>query len=103
MPPDKPEIDPEAINSLLWSQIGDWLHWFWAYAFCIVILAFTFLIAHAIIPSLVSSGHLPRSFMNIRRPMYIGVFIFMGLAMLFLTWTVNNTYLLEKLYNRFWI
>ena len=98
-----PEVDPVAVNAELWSDIGNWLHWLWAYFFCIVILAFTFLTAHAIIPSLVSSGHLPERFMQLRRPLYLGVAIFGGLAMLFLTWTVGNSHLLEDLYNRFWI
>ena len=98
-----PEVDPAAVNADSWSQIGDWLHWLWAYFFCIVILAFTFLTAHAIIPSLVSSGHLPRTYLKLRRPMYTGVIIFIGLAMLFLTWTVTNSHLLEDVYNRFWI
>ncbi len=98
-----PEVDPVAVSAPAWSDIGNWLHWLWAYFFCIVIIAFTFLIAHAIVPSLVSSGHLPKSFLKLRQPMYIGVAVFLALAMLFLTWTVNNSHLLENLYNRFWI
>ena len=98
-----PEVDPVAVNAPLWSDIGNWLHWLWAYFFCIVILAFAFLTAHALIPSLVSSGHLPKRFLKLRGPMYTTVLIFLGLAMLFLTWTVNNSYVLEDLYNRFWI
>ena len=35
--------------------------------------------------------------------MYAGVLVLVAVAMLFLTWTVNNSYLLEDLYNRFWI
>ena len=98
-----PETDPVAVNAAHWSEIGDWLHWLWAYFFCIVIVAFTFLTAHSIIPSLVSSGHIPENALKLRRPIYLGVAIFLGLAMLFLTWTVNNSYLLENVYNRFWI
>ncbi|MCE2462375.1 MAG: hypothetical protein J4F46_00440 [Dehalococcoidia bacterium] len=98
-----PEADPAAIDAILWSEIGDWLHWLWADFFVIVILAFTFLTTHAIIPSLVASGHLPERFMQLRRPMYAGVAVLIALAMLFLTWTVNNSYLLENLYNRLWI
>ena len=98
-----PEADPSAVNAALWSDMGNWLHWLWAYFFCIVILAFTFLITHALIPSLVSSGHIPRHYLKLRQPMYVGVITFIAVAMLFLTWTVNNSYLLEGLYNRFWI
>ena len=98
-----PEVDPVAINSSAWSDLGTWFHWFWAYFFTIVILAGTFLTAHAIIPSLVSSGHMPKKFLKLRPPLYLGVVVFLGLAMFFLTWTVNNSQLLKDLYNRFWI
>ena len=98
-----PEADPAAVTASDWSEIGNWLHWLWAYSFCIVILAFGFLTAHAVIPSLVSTGHLPKRLLELRRPIYLGVAIFLGLAMLFLTWTVVNSLLLENVYNRFWI
>ncbi len=98
-----PEADPAAINASSWSDIGNWLHWLWAYFFCIVIIAFTFITAHAVIPSLVSSGQLPEQFMKLRRPMYAAVVVMIALAMLFLTWTVGNSKLLEIVYNRFWI
>lgn len=98
-----PEGDPASITAFDWSEIGNWMHWLWAYLFTIVTLAFTFLIAHAIIPSLVSSGHLPGKFLKLRIPLYTGVVLFGGLATLFMTWTVRNTHLLEDVYNRFWI
>ena len=98
-----PEVDPAIVDASLWSDIGNWLHWLWAYFFCIVLIAFTFLTAHAVIPSLVDSGHLPARFLMLRRPMYAGVFALIGLAVLFMFWTVQNTILLEDLYNRFWI
>ena len=98
-----PEVDPGAVGAENWADIGDWLHWLWAYFFAIVILALTFLTAHAIIPSLVASGHLPDQFNKLRQPMYLGVATFIGLAILFMVWTVDNSHLLEKVYNRFWI
>ena len=98
-----PEVDPEIVDAAKWSLIGDWLHWLWAYFFVIVLLAFTFLTAHAVIPSLVSSGHLPGQFTKLRGPMYLGVAVFAALAVLFMVLTVGNSLLLENLYNRFWI
>ena len=98
-----PEADPAAINAVQWGEIGEWMHWFWAYFFTIVTLSFTFLTAHAIIPSLVASGHLPETYLKARQPLYVGVVVLLGLAMLFLTWTVNNSHLLENVYNRWFI
>ena len=98
-----PEADPTPITALDWGEIGTWMHWLWAYFFTIVALAFTFLTAHAIIPSLVSSGHLPKDFLKLRRPMYGAVVLLVGLAALFMTWTVDNSRVIENFYNRFWI
>ena len=98
-----PEVDPAIVDAGLWSEIGDWLHWLWAYFFAILFIAFTFLTAHAIIPSLVESGHIPANFLKLRGPMYLGVAAFIGLAVLFMVWTVQNSLLLEDVYNRFWI
>ena len=98
-----PEADPAAVTAFDWSEIGNWMHWFWAYSFTIVVLALTFLTAHAIIPSLVASSHIPEKFLKLRPPMYLGVVVILGVAMMFLAWTVNNSYLLERVYNRFWI
>ena len=98
-----PVVDPEAVDAALWADIGHWMHWLWAYLFSVVFLAFSFLTAHAVIPSLVSSGHLPRKFLKLRSPMYLFAVVFFGLAVFFMVWTVQNTMLLEELYDRFWI
>jgi hypothetical protein len=52
-------MDPGSVNAADWLEIGKWLTRLWVYFFCIVGFAFTFLGAHSIIPSLVSTGHLP--------------------------------------------
>ena len=53
--------DPIAIGSLEWREIGTLLHNLWFYLCLIVSFAVTMLTAHAIIPSLISTGHLPKS------------------------------------------
>lgn len=98
-----PEVDPVSINTGLWSDITTWQVFLGLYLVFIVATAFTFLTAHAIIPSLVSSGHLPRMFLKLRPPMYLGVAVFIAGAVVMMVVTVNNTLLLEDLYNRFWI
>ena len=39
----------------------------------------------------------------LRLPIYGGSIVMVALAVLFMVWTVGNTYLLEQVYNRFWI
>ena len=98
-----PVVDPQAVDAAMWAAIGHWMHWLWAYLFCVVILAFSFLTAHAIIPSLVATGHLPRKFLKLRSPMYLFAAVFFGLAVFFMVWTVENTRVIDGLYNRYWI
>lgn len=96
--------DPGAITAADWLQIGKWMTRLWVYFFLIVGFAFTILTAHAIIPSLVSTGHLREDeARGLRRPMYLVALVILGVAMFFLTLTVNKTYLLEDFWDRFWI
>jgi len=98
-----PEVDPVAISSSAWSDITTWQVFLALYLISIIAIAFTFLTAHALIPSLVSSGHLPTQFLKLRPPMYFGVVVFIAAAVVLMTITVQNSLLLEDLYNRFWI
>ena len=98
-----PHVDPESITAFDWSEIGNWLHWLWAYFFVIVALAFTFITAHSIIPSLVATKQLPRKFMKLRPPMYLAVVGLIGLAVFLMIETVENTHLLEGFWDRWWI
>ncbi len=97
-----PEVDPAAINTNAWSDITTWQVFLALYLISIVIVAFSFLTAHALIPSLVSSGHLPKQLLKLRPPMYFGAVVFIGVAVVLMAITVQNTLLLEDLYNRFW-
>ena len=98
-----PEVDPASITAADWSNVGNWLHWLWAYFFSIVIIAFSFLTAHALIPSLIDSGHLPSEANRLRPPIYLVSIVMVAAAVLFMVWTAGNSYLLEQVYNRFWI
>ena len=61
--------DPKALTSVDWNNIHLFLQWFWIYFPIVVTFAFTLLIAHAIIPSLVITGQLPESTQKLRVPL----------------------------------
>ena len=61
--------DPKALTSVDWDNIHLFLQWFWIYFPIVVTFAFTLLVAHAIIPSLVITGHLPESTQKLRIPL----------------------------------
>ena len=95
--------DPGAISASDWLQIGKWLTRLWVYFFFIVAFAFTFLTAHAVIPSLVASGQLPQQAVKLRPLMYGGCLLLLAGAGVFMNWTFDKSHLLEQFWGRFWI
>ena len=95
--------DPIATGSAQWSDIGHLLHNLWFYVAFIISFALTMLTAHAIIPSLVSSGHLDRSAGLLRFSLTVAALVFLAYALTVLSFAVNLAYVLESIYDRFWI
>lgn len=54
-----------------WALLADTVRWLWVFAAAWVVFALSFLIGHAIIPSLVQSHHLPRSVSAVRPVFYL--------------------------------
>lgn len=81
-------MDPAFVDNSIWHDISTMLRFLWVYVLVIIIAAFTFLTAHAIIPSLAGSGLLPTRIARLRPLLYIGsVGVFLiaaGIAMLIL-------------------
>ena len=96
--------DPDAINAVDWLEIGKWLTRIWLYFFCVVGFSFTFLTAHALIPSLVSTGHIPKELGDrLRPPMYATATLILAGVGFFLALTVIKSHHIENIYDRFWI
>ena len=91
------------MNAADWLEIGKWLTRLWVYFLCIVGFGFTFLAAHAIIPSLVSSGHLSQSALKLRPPMYATAFLLFAAAVVFMGLTVEKSLLLREFWDNFWL
>ena len=51
--------DPKALTTANWDDIHQWLIFLWIYLPLVITFAFTLLLAHAIIPSLMATGQLP--------------------------------------------
>ncbi len=94
--------DPIAIGSLEWREIGTLLHNLWFYLCLIVSFAVTMLAAHAIIPSLISTGHLPKSAGLLRFSLTVTALVFLAFALTVLSMAVNLAYVIETFYDRFW-
>lgn len=87
----------------IWDELDRGLIFFWLALLMMVGMAVYFLLAHAIIPSLVGTRDLPQGFAKLR-PVFYGAAILSLLLALFLyyiTWETVSVYL--DVYPRKWI
>ena len=95
--------DPKALTSVEWNNIHQFLQWFWIYFPIVVTFAVTMLTAHAIIPSLVITGHLPESTQRLRLPLtgFAALVFIAGVVILVLG--INATLDVRQVWPRFLI
>jgi hypothetical protein len=96
-------MDPEYINSVDWREIGNLLHFFWFILLFAIGFGFNFLAAHAVIPSLISSGHLPQRLNKARRIFYIGALGFLTLVLFSISRIIAEAHILKSIWERWWI
>jgi hypothetical protein len=73
-------MDPTYITTAEWSVISQILRFFFATLLFVIGFAGNMLLAHAFIPSLVGTGHLPKNAMAIRPVMYAVALASLGVA-----------------------
>ena len=95
--------DPKALTTVEWNNIHLFLQWFWIFLPIVVTFAITMLTAHALIPSLVNTGHLPESVQRLRLPLtgFAALVFVAGVVILVLG--INATLDVRQIYNRFLI
>ncbi|MBI4236226.1 MAG: hypothetical protein HY688_02565 [Chloroflexi bacterium] len=97
------EVDPQALGPAQWGQVGSTLLYLWAFVFFMGGVATNFLIAHAVIPSLITTRHLPTRFQLLRPFFYALTLAALGL----LVWSVisflHASDVLRSLYPKVWI
>lgn len=95
--------DPKALTSVEWQNIHMFLQWFWIYLPIVVVFAVTMLTAHALIPSLVNTGHIPESMQRLRIPLTGFAALVFVLAVVILVLGINATLDVREVYNRWLI
>ncbi len=95
--------DPSALTSANWTAIHVWLQWFWTYLPLVVTFGLTVLIAHAIIPSLIITGHLPASASRFKLPLNAFAFLVFVAAVVILVFGINKTLDVERFWDRYLI
>ena len=96
-------MDPSAISQETWSEIGGLLTRLWIFVLLIVIFAGNMILGHNMIPSLVASDHLPRTFQKTRPFFYALALASFGAALFILTRVVSLSGLLRDFWADYWI
>ena len=95
--------DPKALTSTDWNNIHLFLQWFWIYFPLAVTFAITVLTAHAIIPSLVTTGHLPGGANRIKLPLNVFALLVFAAAVVILVFGINQTLDVANFWDRYLI
>lgn len=96
-------MDASVTSASQWTQITSGLVWFWTFLSCMVVFAATLLLAHAAIPSLVSTHQLPRRMLNVRPVFYGLAIVFLVAAMFSFANIVIHLRVLWDLYGKIWV
>ena len=92
--------DAKALTSANWTDIHVWLVWFWTFAPLVLTFVVTMLTAHAIIPSLIYTRHLPPSAARLRYPLTgFAAVVFVATLIVFIL-GIRQTLSIEKFWDR---
>ena len=95
-----PPTTPVFIDSPTWAGILVILKSLWFFAFMWVTFALSMLFAHGIVPSLLTSGHIPARFQKVRPILYTVALIgFLG-AIFFIGTVIANLTTIYGIYDR---
>ena len=95
--------DPKGLTTTDWANISLFLTWFWIYLPVLVTFALTMLTAHAIIPSLVITGHLPPGAQRARIPLTVLALLVLAAAVVLIVMVITNALHVRNVYDRFLI
>ena len=95
--------DPQFITTAAWAGVGEFLTALIVFTVLVIGFAGNLLVAHALIPSLVASEHIPSRINRIRPIFYLAsLALFVG-AIILLTITFGLAGVIGDIYDRWWI
>ena len=95
--------DPKALTAVDWNNIHLLLQWLWIYLPLIATGSVTLVTAHALIPSLISTGHLSANANRLRTPLTIFAGVVFVAAVVILVFGINSTLDVGKFWDRYLI
>lgn len=96
-------MDPNFIGASEWSQIGQVIRFLGLVPLSAIVFAFSLLIAHGLIPSMVSSNHLPRAAMRLRPLFYLTSLMGAVALVVVLVSLVGLADVVTSIYEDWWI
>ncbi len=100
-------MDPEHLNHVDWRSMSVILRYILAFVGTVFFFAAHMVLAHAVIPSLLASGHIPDGIADrvrkLRFPLYVISLMFVGTLAFFLSEAADATHELRRIYWRDWI
>ncbi len=96
-------MDPATLSNAEWTGIANMLTNLWVMFLFIIVIGSLYLVAHAGIPSLVASHHLPQSAQRLRIPLYVLLFVSIALYAYFLAMTIIESRVIADIFDTYWI
>lgn len=96
-------MDPATLSNAEWTGLANMLTNFWFMLLLIVIIGSLYLVTHVCIPSLVASHHLPRRFERMRLPLYVVLFVCIGLYGYFFGAAIAESTVIGDIFDTYWI
>jgi len=95
--------DPSALTNVEWTEMSKILITLWIFVGAVLAFVLSLLTAHAMIPSLVESRHLPERVLKLRPAFYGSALVFFGGAMYLIVRATGLAKVIGTFYERWWI
>jgi len=100
-------VDPQALSQTDWSETGRLIALIIGFALAVITFAGSMLLAHAIIPSLVNSGQVPRKFVDkvqeLRPMLYMGALAGFTAMVVLMVFIQHDARVIRNFWERWWI
>ncbi len=96
-------MDPAFVTNEIWHDISGMLRFLWIYVLFIIGFALNLLIAHAVIPSLVGTGHIPVKLAKLRPVFYLASAGLLVVALAALVISMFQVDVVLGVFDRRWI
>jgi hypothetical protein len=96
-------IDPGVIGAASWRELGQLLQSLWLAVLFVVLFASNMILGHIMLPSFVSSGHVPAAWGKTRPVFYLLAVVSFVIAMFFISRATDFAGVLRNFWPDYWI